>query len=66
VITPARRGIVFSPAAELEIAEAALWYEDQRLGLGQRFLAAVRKAADAAANSPQLYAQVHGDLRRIA
>ena len=65
MITHARRGVVFSSASELEVAEAALWYEEHRTGLGQRFLAAVRKAAEAAATSPQLYARVHGDLRRV-
>lgn len=65
MITPGRRGVVFSPAAELEVAEAATWYEEQRSGLGQRFLTAVRKAAVDAAGSPHQYALVHGDLRRI-
>jgi len=65
VISRQTRSVVFSSPAELEVAEAALWYDEQRSGLGQRFLAAVRSAADAAARSPQLYARVHGELRRI-
>lgn len=65
MITQARRRILFSSAAELEIAEAALWYEDHRTGLGQSFLTAVRNAAEAAATSPQLYVRVHGKLRRV-
>lgn len=64
MITRARRRVVFSSAADLEVAEAALWYDEQRAGLGERFLGAVRTAADAAAKSPQLYARVHGELRR--
>jgi toxin ParE1/3/4 len=65
VITRRSRSVVFSSPADLEVAEAALWYEEQRSGLGQRFLAAVRKAADAAARSPQVYAHVHDALRRV-
>ena len=65
MIRHAHRRIVFSSAAELEVAEAAIWYEDHRPGLGQRFLVAVQKAAEGAASSPQLYARVHGELRRV-
>lgn len=65
MITHARRRIVFSSGADLEVAEAALWYDEQRMGLGERFLDAVREAALSAASSPQVYARIHGDLRRI-
>ena len=51
--------------ADLEVAEAALWYDEQQAGLGERFLAAVETAANAAARSPQLCLRVHGNLRRI-
>lgn len=65
MITRARRHVVWSSAAELEIAEAGLWYEDQQPQLGDRFLEAVRTAANTAATSPDIYARVHGSLRRV-
>ena len=65
MITHARRRVVWTTAANEEITEAALWYEDQETGLGERFLDAVRTAAQAASNSPDNYARVYRDLRRI-
>lgn len=34
------------PPAQLEAAEAAFWYEDQRSGLGSVFLAELQNALD--------------------
>jgi hypothetical protein len=34
------------PAAELEAAEAAVWYDDQRVSLGDEFLAELVRAFD--------------------
>jgi toxin ParE1/3/4 len=65
MITRARRRVVWSSPAELEIAEAAVWYEEQQVQLGDRFLHAVEAAADVAARSPEIYARVHGDMRRV-
>ena len=65
MISHARRRIVFASAADLEVAEAALWYEARQSGLGDRFLTAVEAAANDAARSPQLYLRLHGMLRRI-
>lgn len=65
MITHARQHVVWSSAAEIEIAEAGLWYENQQSQLGVRFLDAVRMAANAAATSPDMYARVHGSLRRV-
>ena len=50
---------------EQEVAEAALWYEDHQTDLGEQFLISTEKAANAAATSPELYARVHGSLRRV-
>jgi toxin ParE1/3/4 len=36
--------VAILPAAELEAAEAAAWYDDQRLGLGDDFLDELQKA----------------------
>ncbi len=49
----------------MEIADAAVWYENQQSQLGDRFLVAVREAASTAASSPEMYARVRGALRRV-
>jgi len=44
--------LVLEPEARQELGDAARWYEDQRLGLGQRFLGAVEAALDRLAVLP--------------
>lgn len=43
--------------------EAAEWYDDQRPGLGNEFLASVRDAAARALEAPAHYRRIEGDLR---
>jgi plasmid stabilization system protein ParE len=50
--------------AEVEIQEAYGWYEAQRPGLGDEFLAAVRQALAAVERSPRQYPIVRGKVRR--
>lgn len=56
-------------AAELEAAEAAIWYDDQRAGLGDDFLTELRHALDRVRDRPaelsrlELYHGRH-DVRR--
>jgi toxin ParE1/3/4 len=40
------RPVVFEPEAAHELEAAALWYEDQRSGLGLAFLAAVDRTVE--------------------
>lgn len=40
------------PEAELEAAEAAIWYDDQRLGLGDEFLVELQQAFDRIRGEP--------------
>ncbi len=40
------------PEAIAEILQAAEWYEDRRIGLGEEFLSAVEQAMDAVAAAP--------------
>lgn len=49
----------------MEVAEAAVWYDERQVELGDRFLRAVEAAADGAGRSLELYARVHRDLRRV-
>lgn len=45
--------MIVLPAAELEAAEAALWYDDQRQGLGDEFLDELKAAFQKIAKSPE-------------
>jgi len=42
------RSIQFDPAARLEAIEAAVWYDDHRIGLGEEFLDAIELTLDLA------------------
>ena len=46
------RPVAFEPDASHELEAAALWYEAQRSGLGQTFLAAVDRTVDQLATWP--------------
>lgn len=60
-----RRRVVWSSAAETEAADAAVWYAAQKSELAEQFLNATEAAAHAVAEAPELYARVHGRLRRV-
>lgn len=57
--------VVLRAAAERDIAEAARWYEQQRGGLGDEFVDAVKEARERIGEYPQAYPQVRGRIRRI-
>ncbi len=50
--------------ADHDIEEAYVWYENQRLGLGEEFLRAVEAALDIIQRLPELRAPVHRHYRR--
>jgi plasmid stabilization system protein ParE len=52
------------PEAERDLAEAALWYERQREGLGNEFLDEASATFSMIAASPLLFAVVHRRTRR--
>lgn len=52
------------PEAELDIEEAALWYENQRPGLGQEFLDEVLATLSSIGEGPLLYPELHRSTRR--
>lgn len=56
--------IAFRRAAESEFAEAVIWYDQRRAGLGQEFIHEIEQALDRAAAAPQRYPVVAGDVRR--
>jgi plasmid stabilization system protein ParE len=55
----------FHPEAELELIEAALHYELEVPGLGERFEAEVRRATDLLLEYPDIGQAVDSDLRRF-
>lgn len=56
--------IIVRPAAAADIDEAFVWYERQRPGLGDEFLAAVQSARDSIATHPAMHPVIHRDTRR--
>ncbi|WP_353740155.1 type II toxin-antitoxin system RelE/ParE family toxin [Desulfonatronum lacustre] len=54
----------FYPDAEIEMTEAATYYEKQQPDLGKRFLTAVQDAVNRVVVNPRLYPVVELDVRR--
>ena len=61
-----RRAIVRPPAVE-DVANAATWYEDQRLGLGEELVDEVVSAIRRAESNPALFRIIRrqGEIRRV-
>ena len=55
----------FHPAAELELIEAATYYEELVPGLGWRFEAEVRQAVDLLLQRPTIGAEADAILRKF-
>ena len=55
--------LVIAPEAELDIAEAYLWYEGRRAGLGEEFLSSVDACLESI-RRPEMYPVVHEGYRR--
>jgi plasmid stabilization system protein ParE len=56
--------IVFRRAAKSEFEDAAVRYDEQRLGLGEEFTIEIEQAVARAADAPERYPIVFGDVRR--
>ena len=52
------------PEVELELTDAALWYEEQGLGLGHQFLDEVLTTFSTITETPLMYPIVHRNTRR--
>ena len=52
------------PEAELDLADASVWYEEQSPGLGHQFLDEVLTSFSTIAESPLIYPVVHRNTRR--
>jgi plasmid stabilization system protein ParE len=56
--------VVVRPAAAADIDDAYRWYESQRPGLGEEFLAALRSTRDRLLEHPESYPVLHRNTRR--
>ena len=54
----------FRPEAEQDLSDAAVWYEEQRSGLGEQFLDEVLAVVSSVAETPRQYPVVHRRIRR--
>ena len=58
------RQFVLRPRAEQDIRSAFEWYESQRAGLGDEFLAALRERLEAVRRFPESSPVLYRDIRR--
>lgn len=56
--------LVFHPVVGGEIEDAYNWYEQQQVGLGDEFLAALDEAFRRLQEAPEMHQVVHRDVRR--
>jgi len=56
--------VLVRPAAAADIEDAYQWYEAQRPGLGEEFLAALRLARDRVLEHPEAFPVLHRETRR--
>lgn len=56
--------LLIRPAAAADIEDAFRWYERQRAGLGNEFVAAIQTALDDVAAHPAKYPVIHRGARR--
>jgi len=58
------RRLVVQPQADLDIQAAAVWYEDQRVGLGVRFLEELDLVFQRIETNPRQFPRLEGDVHR--
>ena len=56
--------LLIAPEAELDIAEAYVWYEGRRAGLGEEFLSSVDACLESIRRRPEMCPVVHEGYRR--
>src|SRR6185295_4650920 len=57
--------VIYQRRASRDVRTAYLWYEEQRPGLGEEFLAALKDAEDFLATMPLACPLLHRNTRRI-
>lgn len=58
------RQLVVQRQSDLDIQAAALWYEDQRTGLGARFLGELDEVFQRIEHNPKQFPKLEGEVRR--
>jgi toxin ParE1/3/4 len=58
------RRIVVQPQSELDIQAASIWYEDQRSGLGSRFLNELALVFERIEANPRQFPVIRDEVRR--
>jgi plasmid stabilization system protein ParE len=58
------QGLIVTPEAEADLAEAKAWYERLRAGLGEQFVLCVEEALDRIRLFPEAYREVAPGVRR--
>jgi len=56
--------IEFHPLAELDLSEAAVWYDKQKVGLGYEFLVEFDELKELLASFPRIFQFIEPDIRR--
>ncbi len=56
--------LALAPEAELDLAQAYVWYESRRIGLGEEFLSSVDACLEGIRRQPEMYPVVHEAYRR--
>jgi plasmid stabilization system protein ParE len=56
--------LVYRRGVGRDLADAFTYYEEQIEGLGESFLSAVDSTFDAIEHYPEMFAKVHGEVRR--
>ena len=59
------RKVIIRESAESDISEAALWYQNQRTGLGEEFITEVHAAIASVAANPRKYRRLRRRPRLI-
>jgi plasmid stabilization system protein ParE len=59
------RPLLYRPEAADEVERAHAWYERQREGLGEEFLAELRRAERRVQESPHVHRVIHRGTRRF-
>ncbi len=58
-----RLPLVVNPEAEADLADAKAWYDEQRPGLGDRFLQRIEETLSSVEQMPELRGKFFEDLR---
>jgi plasmid stabilization system protein ParE len=59
--------VIFRPAAVEDVVDAAKWYEERSVGLGEQLIDEIVSAAQRAAADPALFriVRAEGEIRRV-